>query len=335
MKHIIFYSGGIGSWATAKRVASKHGLDDLILMFTDTLIEDKDLYRFLIETAQELYGLDYKDLIHRTELIPDVAHETMKARKEYLLNLAEDVRERIPQFVWIADGRDPWEVFKDVKWIGNSRIAQCSHKLKQDVAAQYLKKHYKPETPLYIKKIDYKKKEIIYWEDPEVIERLHKEWEDDERETCKMYLGIDWTEEHRKASPEFNWLPYKVEFPMCEEPFVVKDEMLTELNSIGIKTPLLYLKGFSHNNCGSFCVRAGQGHFINLLQQFPNLYKYHEEKEQEMRDFLGKDVAMLKRTRKKVQSTLTLKQLREEHEAKSTEIDMTDIGGCGCFVDVD
>jgi hypothetical protein len=298
MKHIIFYSGGIGSWATAKRVASKHDIENLLLMFTDTLIEDKDLYRFLIETAQELYGVDCKDLIHRTDLIPDVAHETMKERKEYLLKLGEDVRERIPQFVWIADGRDPWEVFKDVRWIGNSRIAQCSHKLKQDVSRKWLEKTYQPEE-------------------------------------CLLYLGIDWTEDHRVAAPTKNWKPYTVLFPMCEEPFVVKDEMLAELNKLNIQTPRLYQKNFTHNNCGGFCVRAGQGHFINLLQQFPNLYKYHEEKEQEMRDFLGKDVAMLKRTRKKVQSTLTLKQLREEHEAKSTEIDMTDIGGCGCFVDVD
>jgi hypothetical protein len=29
------FSGGIGSWATAKRVAEKHGTDDLYLLFSD------------------------------------------------------------------------------------------------------------------------------------------------------------------------------------------------------------------------------------------------------------------------------------------------------------
>jgi hypothetical protein len=90
---------------------------------------------------------------------------------------------------------------------------------------------------------------------------------------------------------------------------------------------------FAHNNCGGFCVRAGQGHFVNLLEKNPALYRYHEEKEQEMRDYLGKDVAMLRRTRNKVKIPLTLRMLREEVEANRTDqIDMFDIGGCGCFL---
>jgi hypothetical protein len=294
MKHIIFYSGGVGSWATAKRVIEKHGAEDVILLFTDTLIEDKDLYRFMIETAGELFNVHVSDLVDLTKNIPDVSHELMEERKQYLRELSELANKRIPQMNWSMDGRTPWEVFKKERWIGNSRIAQCSHKLKQDAAAK-----------------------IINQYDPDEV---------------VLYLGIDWTEDHRKEAPKKNWLPYKVEFPMCEEPFVVKEEMLADLNALGIASPRLYGKGFAHNNCGGFCVRGGQGHFINLLKEFPELYRYHEEKEEEMRQFLGKDTSILRKQKKKVKYQLTLKQLREEYEAKNmNNIDMDDIGGCGCM----
>ncbi|QJT70444.1 hypothetical protein [Microcystis phage MaeS] len=297
MKHIVFYSGGLGSWATAKRVVNRYGKDNVILMFTDTLIEDKDLYRFLIESVAEIFGQEVKDLIIKTNGIPPVSHETMEARREYLIRLAEETNKKFPQLAWIADGRDPWQVFKDKRWIGNSRRAQCSHILKQDMSAKFLKVHFP---------------------NPEDV---------------VLYLGIDWTEEHRKAAPTRNWSPYKVEFPMCEEPLVYKLELESELAAIGIKLPELYKLGFSHNNCGGFCVRAGQGHFANLLKQKPELFKYHEEKEEEMRQFLEKDYSILTKQKNKIKYQLTLKQLREELQGGSCDIDMTDIGGCGCMVD--
>ncbi|MEE6209001.1 hypothetical protein U3A55_02365 [Salarchaeum sp. III] len=257
IKHIIFYSGGIGSWATAKRVVARHGRENVILLFTDTLIEDSDLYRFIDETVEEL-GCEY---------------------------------------VRLEDGRTPWEVFKDVRYLGNSRIAQCSHQLKQKPAHEWIKANYKPDE-------------------------------------CILYLGIDWTESHRTKAPVKNYAPYKVEFPMCEEPYVNKVEMIKELERLGIESPRLYERGYSHNNCGGFCVRAGQGHFAHLLKDNPELYKYHEEKEQEMIKFLDKDVSILRRQKKGVKYNLTLKQLREEIESDQTEqIDFDDVGGCGCMVD--
>jgi hypothetical protein len=296
MKHIIFYSGGLGSWMTAKRVAKQHGKENVICLFTDTLIEDEDLYRFLIETTQDIFGIDQRDLIEQAKDIPPTSHETMPARKAFLTDLAAKVSARNPQFIWINDGRDPWEIFRDVRFLGNSRLAQCSHKIKQELAARYIHGNFTPDE-------------------------------------CMLYLGIDWTEEHRTKAPRKNWAPYQVEFPMCEEPLLTKIDAIKALEEAGTSTPRLYGMGFSHNNCGGFCVRAGQGHFVNLLEKSPELYHYHEEKEQEMRDFLGKEVAILKKTRKKVTTPLTLRELRLEHEAGSDQIDMFDIGGCGCFVD--
>ena len=269
MKHIVFFSGGIGSFFTAKRVIDKVGCENVILLFTDTLIEDSDLYRFMDDASSYF---------------------------------------KIP-ITRLADGRTPWEVFKDVKFLGNSRIAHCSHLLKQVPADKWVRENFKPED-------------------------------------CVLYLGIDWTEIHRTKAPKENYAPYQVKFPMCEEPYLSKNDMLEELEKIGIEQPRLYKMGFSHNNCGGGCVRAGQGHFAHLLKELPDKYKEWEENEEDVRQYLDKDVSMIKRQKvvkklnqkgrmykDKETEALTLRKLRMEIEAKQTEnIDFTDIGGCGCFV---
>lgn len=109
---------------------------------------------------------------------------------------------------------------------------------------------------------------------------------------------------------------------------------MNDLKLYGIKAPRLYEMGFAHNNCGGFCVRGGQSHFINLLKNNRPLYLYHESKELEMQAYLGRtDVTILTRTVKGVEHTLTLRELREEWEAGlGLQIDLLDIGGCGCYV---
>lgn len=255
MKHVVMYSGGVGSWAAAKRVIERHG-GGITLLFADTKIEDQDLYRFLRETSMK-FGIE---------------------------------------LVWVEDGRDPWEVFRDVKWIGNSRIAQCSHLLKQKVSREWIEANFKPEEAV-------------------------------------LYVGIDWTEIHRLDGIKNHWAPYTVEAPMCEVPYQDKQEMFRMLRKAGIRKPHLYDLGFSHNNCGGFCVRAGQAHFINLLREKRELYLYHEAKELEMQEYLGRtDVSILTRTVKGKEQTLTLRQLREEWDSgERNQIDLYDIGGCGCF----
>jgi hypothetical protein len=250
------YSGCVGSLATTKRILEKQNKNDVILLFTDTLIEDEDLYRFLNETSDK-FGCE---------------------------------------LVWLKDGRTPWEVFKDVKWIGNSRIAQCSHKLKQKVAGDWIKANYKYDE-------------------------------------CILYVGIDWTEIHRLKSIVDNWKPYTMEAPMTKQPYHDKNIMFRELKESGIKKPKLYDMGFSHNNCGGFCVRGGQAHFINLLKENRELYLFHENEELKMQQYLKRDdVSILTRTVDGKKQTLTMKRLRIEYEnGLGKQIDMLDIGGCGCF----
>jgi 3'-phosphoadenosine 5'-phosphosulfate sulfotransferase (PAPS reductase)/FAD synthetase len=257
-KHIVFFSGGLGSFFTAKRVIEKHGKENVVLLFTDTKTEDEDLYRFMKDVEKHL----------------DISITT------------------------IEDGRDIWEVFKDKKFLGNSRIAPCTQVLKQALSKRWIKANYKPDE-------------------------------------CVLYLGIDWTEEHRTEAPRRNWSPYQVEYPLCEEPLIDKEDMKRELKEIGIELPYLYKLGFSHNNCAALCVKGGQGHWIQVLEKLPERFAFAEAKEEEMRQYLDRDVSILKRSRNGQTENLTLKQLRKEYEEQPEQLDLFDIGGCGCFVEED
>lgn len=257
MKHVVMFSGGIGSWACAKRVAEKHGTENLILLFTDTKSEDEDLYRFLYQASANVGG----------------------------------------KLVVLEDGRDLWEVFWDMKFLSNSRVDNCSHYLKRRPAKKWLK-------------------------------------ENCDKADTTIYVGIDWTEIHRfdrlkKIKDKEGWT---YEAPMTEAPYTDKNEMIELLKAEGIEPPRLYAMGFAHNNCGGFCVKAGQGHFANLLKQMPERYKYHEDREQEFRNHFKKDISFLKKSVDGVNKPYTLRDLRLSIEANH-HVDMFDLGGCGCFVD--
>ncbi|WP_103108556.1 phosphoadenosine phosphosulfate reductase domain-containing protein [Brevibacillus reuszeri] len=52
--HIIFCSGGSASFAVADYVKSEYPEDNIVLYFTDTLWENEDLYRFIKEASDKL-----------------------------------------------------------------------------------------------------------------------------------------------------------------------------------------------------------------------------------------------------------------------------------------
>jgi len=89
-KHIIMYSGGASSSYVSKWVVDKYGKENCMLLFTDTLWEDSDNYRFMEECA------DYIGL---------------------------EITKRV-------DGRTPEDVFFEQKFLGNARFAKCSEELK-------------------------------------------------------------------------------------------------------------------------------------------------------------------------------------------------------------
>lgn len=253
MKHIVLYSGGLGSYFTTKRLIER-GINksDIILLFTDTKVEDEDLYRFLKESTDNLG-------------IPLTSY---------------------------SEGRNIWEVFKDVKYLGNSRLDPCSRVLKREMSRKFIKQ----------------------FEPDEVI----------------IYLGFDWTEVNRFEKAQKAWLPYKIESPLCDTPYIDKEDMKKMIADDGIELPRLYQMGFAHNNCGGGCVKAGIGHFTMLLDKFPERFALWEQNEQEIRNHIGKNVSILRRTKNGIRSNFTLRELREERETITND-ELCDIGGCGCF----
>lgn len=254
MKHVISYSGGVGSWAAAKRVAARYGTKDIVLLFADTLIEDEDLYRFLHESAANV---------------------------------------GVP-ITRIADGRTPWEVFKDKRFIGNARVDKCSQYLKRILLDKWRNENCDPADTI-------------------------------------SYVGLDWTEVHRLDRLKRRKLLFRFEAPLCDPPYLSKRDILSMVTDNGMKRPRLYDMGFPHNNCGGFCVKAGQAQFALLLRTMPERYAYHEEQEEKMRAYLGKDVSILRDRRGGTVKALTLKEFRRRVEAD--DYDKFDFGGCGCAID--
>lgn len=253
MSHaVVMFSGGVGSWAAARRAREQY--DDLTLLFADTLIEDPDLYRFLDEAAA------------------DVGAPLVK----------------------VADGRTPFEVFRDVRFLGNTRIAPCSRVLKQEPT---------------------------------------RRWMDENAPGATVVLGIDWTEEHRLAGARRGWEPFPVVAPLCERPYITKPEMLDSLERAGIRRPALYREGFQHNNCGGGCVRAGAGQFAHLYRQRPETFAEWEQGEADMRALLTTNVAILRDRSGGETRPMTLRELRNRLDAEPSMFSGEDWGGCGCFVD--
>ena len=299
--HVVQTSGGLGSWATGMRVREKYGTENLHLLFADTFIEDDDLYRFLIEGSALVLDLPIPaGLVEHTYHLPSVT-EDLEARKRELLSIATAANEALPGLHWIAEGRDPWEVFRDVRFIGNARIDPCSDKLKRSFLRAWMEENF---SPLF----------------------------------TTAYIGIDWTEDHRFKKAKDRWAPWHVEAPLCEPPLHAKSTFTADLESRGVKKPRMYDEGFPHNNCGGFCIKAGMAHFKLLAQERPEIYAHHEKQEAEFREFLGKDVAVL-RDRSKVArdandgkaKPLPLSEFRQRL-IDGGEIDEFDWGGCGCAI---
>jgi len=150
-----------------------------------------------------------------------------------------------------------------------------------------------------------------------------------------LHFGMDWTECDRLERIQARKAPWKVEGLMAtEKPLLAKPQMLDWLRREGIEPPRLYAMGFPHNNCGGFCVKAGQAHFALLLRTMPERYAYHEAKENELRASLGWRQTILRDATGGKVKPLTLTEFRERIEQQQT-FDALEWGGCGCALPED
>lgn len=121
VRFCVMYSGGLTSWAAARRIVDVHGTDGVVLLFADTKIEDPDLYRFLGESSA-LLGLSVTR---------------------------------------IEDGRTPWQTFRDARFIGNTRVDICSRTLKRDLLDCWRNKHCDQGTTTLVFGLDWSERHRI------------------------------------------------------------------------------------------------------------------------------------------------------------------------------
>lgn len=251
-EHVVMFSSGAGSAMSAKRVAERYGTERLTLLFADVNGEHPDNYRFLKEATDWVGG----------ELVT-------------LDN----------------GGKTIWDVFRDVRFLGNTRIDPCSRVLKREPMRLWLEEMCDPAETV-------------------------------------VYLGFDWTEEHRLTRARPYWAPWTVKAPLLWEPVMDKSEGMAQMAAAGIEPPWLTQQGFPHANCGGACIKAGIKQFKHLLKTAPATYGVWEEEEEEMRRFLDKDIAILRdRTGGKLRP-LTLRELRDR---QGVVFEDEDWGGCSCF----
>ena len=259
------FSGGMGSYASAKWVKDNHGSDDLYLLFCDVkgeqdnphIGEDEDTYRFIEAAAKFLGG----------------------------------------HYIYLNVGKTIWDIFEEKRFLGNSRYAPCTRLLKQKPARDWIDQNCKPEETI-------------------------------------IYVGIDWSEIHRLPKIVENYKPWTVKAPLTEPPYSDKYQWIAQAKADGLPIPRLYELGFAHNNCGGGCVKAGQAQFKKLYEIMPERFKVWEEREEQVRQKLGKDVSILNsRIGGGKRKPLPLSVLRKQIEENSDQIDLFDEGGCGCFLD--
>jgi hypothetical protein len=254
MLHIVNVSGGMGSFAEAYLTCELYGKENTRLLFADTLVEDKDLYRFLDETVQFL-GCP---------------------------------------LIRLCEGRTPWRVCFDRRFIANSRVDVCSETLKRSLLNGYIKRAYNPEE-------------------------------------VNVHVGIDYTECHRLERLQKRMSPYIYRSILVERGFFVPKDYSERF---GIRKPRLYDYGFAHNNCGGFCFKAGLGQFKKLWEILPERYMENEIMEQIILDTIPSTRPFLSKQVKGERIYITMRQYREEYLEKSTcSEDEFDIGGCGCALE--
>ena len=218
-----------------------------------------------------------------------------KIEDEDLYRFLRDLEPHIGPIVYLEEGRTPWEVFRDKKYIGNSRTAHCSIVLKTEQVRKYI---------------------------ASVDPALRPE----------LALGMYRDEEDRLTRAAANWHPVPVRSLLIDYK-VTPGEARALVERTGVPIPRLYGMGFVHNNCGGFCVRAGQGQLNLLLEKFPERFAWHEDEMEKTLAENPKARPFLKDRRGGEVRYLSLREFREAVQSGDLKPRRYEMGGCGCFVD--
>jgi len=245
-----------GGKGSAATVLLAHILGyDFEMIMADTGIEDEDLWRFTDDVAKFV-------------------------GKEVII---------------LRTGKTPWDVYREKRYIGNTRTAHCSTELKTKPVMRFLNKYAGASEPLV--------------------------------------LGMNLGEIDRIDRAALNWSPRPVKSLLCE--YQWGNRFIDHLFAwFGIELPRLYKMGFPHNNCGGFCCKAGLTQFNTLLERLPGVYAKHEkEMGLVMKDIGDTARPFLRKKANGETQYLTLTDFRERVERNEIDVPLYEFGGCGCFSD--
>jgi hypothetical protein len=144
MIHVVSVSGGLSSMAAYWHIYSN--FPNVNAVFCDTVIENEDLYRFLLEVIAKTNGVKFDTSTLR---IPPVS--LIEFRKQRLLKLKKVSQTLLNNFTWLTLNKTPFDIFQEHKYMGNSRVDLCSKHLKREIFRKYLSTNYHPhKTTVYL-----------------------------------------------------------------------------------------------------------------------------------------------------------------------------------------
>lgn len=290
-----------------------------VLLFTDTLYEDAGTYRFLLQSAADLTGRKV-NWIPLAEEFPDyrvaedVPLEDYRGNPEwraFLFDLREKAAIAFPELVWLVEGRDPWEIFRDERFLGNPRVDPCSKIAKRQMLDRWREANCDRATDVLVFGIDEHERHRFEAADKDgkrtgIKPRLEaKGW------TCLAPL-IDY------KGPHYAVLHAPVE-------------------NFGLSGQRLYKLGYKHGNCGGFCIKAGFAHYQNRRRVQPERFDYDRMMERKIRAFLGGSnaVTILADATPRGKRPISLDAFHERLN-RSPELSFDyqpGESGCGCMLD--
>lgn len=181
----------------------------------------------------------------------------------------------------IGLGLTPWDVFHGERMMGSSRVDPCSRILKREVLLKYMTDHYAPSE-------------------------------------ATLCVGITYREIDRMVAVEANWRRkgWSVIAPLADDKSLTREGMIAECRARYGFVPRLYDMGFTHNNCGGACVKAGHKEWARLLWFLPDVYEWWEQNERKFRIEVGTTATILRDRKGGTTSPLSLEDFRERMQAR-------------------
>lgn len=365
-KCVVMYGGGLTSYEASRRAIDIYGKENVEIWFADTKTEDPDLYRFNDDVERLLdikityfsQGVDIwgifkeqrmignsridpcskylkrvplRDALDRLSPGMKCSHcQTISHRKEAEINIVNDIEQKRKVY-YCSECSESDQTYGEV--IAKLLTSMKTYRKYKNIFKNGLKSNEAMDSSGDLIQNIINEIKIVQ----DMVALLDRDMTPQHTNGGDLHvvLGMDDIEDcDRINRARSYWQPYTVKFPLTKAPIMFKHHIAADLAEAGVSQPRLYDMGFAHNNCGGFCVKAGQSQFRHLLKHRPNTYAYHEGQEKELQLYLGKAVTVLTETVNGQKMNLSMQALRERIESGG-EIEEGEGEACSCLNPID